>query len=49
MTYDQEIQAVKDALKYLIAEGIAVEDGEGLYRLKTKKELKAEMEALINE
>jgi len=49
MTYEEQIEQVQSALNYLIAEGIAVEDGKGLYRLKTDKELKLEIESLINE
>jgi hypothetical protein len=49
MTYKQQIQQVQNALNYLIAEGLAIEDGEGLYRLKTNKELEADMEAIHNE
>ena len=49
MTRKEQIQQVQNALDYLIAEGIAVEDGKGLYRLKTKKELEKEMEEIVND
>ena len=49
MTYEEQIEHVQNALNYLVAEGIAVEDGKGLYRLKTDKELKLEMDKILHE
>jgi hypothetical protein len=48
MTYKEQIQQVQNALNYLIAEGIAVEDGEGKYRLKTNKEIQEELDNAYN-
>lgn len=46
MSYDEEIQQVRNALEYLVAEGIAIETSPGMYRLKTEKELQQELENL---
>tara|TARA_R110000868_G_scaffold103681_5_gene285348 strand:+ start:2560 stop:2709 length:150 start_codon:yes stop_codon:yes gene_type:complete len=48
MTYDEEIQLVRNSLEYLVAEGIAIETSPGMYRLKTDKELKQELEDISN-
>lgn len=46
MTKQQKREAVEQALKYLVAEGFVVKEGDQ-YRYKTNKEIKKEMEALL--
>ena len=46
--FEQEVeQAVKQSLKYLLEEGVIVEDN-GKYRIKTKKEIRKELEDILN-
>jgi hypothetical protein len=46
MTKQQKHKAIEQALEYLIAEGFVVKEGDQ-YRYKTDKEMKKEMEALL--
>lgn len=46
MTKQQKKKAVEQALEYLIAEGFVVKEGDK-YRHKTDKEIKKEMEVLL--
>lgn len=49
MTNKEKRQAVVDTLEYMIAEGMVERLSDGRYRLKTERELKREMEVLLNE
>lgn len=48
MTYDEQIEQVRNSLNYLIAEGVVIETSPGMYRLKTDKELKQELDDISN-
>ena len=48
MTTKQKKEAITSALSYMIKEGMVIKVRGG-YRLKTKAELKKEMEDLVNE
>lgn len=48
MTYKQQYEAVQKHMEYLVAEGIAVKIGNE-YRLKTKKEIKQELEEILKD
>lgn len=46
MTYEEQIEQVRNSLNYLIAEGMVIETSPGMYRLKTDEELAQELENL---
>jgi hypothetical protein len=48
MNIKQKKEAIVQVLDYLIAEGFVVKEGDK-YRYKTNKELKKEMEALLED
>jgi DNA-binding transcriptional ArsR family regulator len=48
LTEDQKIEAVQHHLNYLEKEGMVVKMKNGNYRLKTEKEIKQELEDIIN-
>ena len=48
MTYEEQIEQVRDSLAYLVAEGIAIETSPGMYRLKTDEELQQELAGISN-
>jgi hypothetical protein len=46
MSYEEQIEQVRNSLNYLIAEGIAIETSPGMYRLKTDEEIAQELEQI---
>lgn len=48
LTEDQKIEVVQHHLNYLEKEGMVVKMKNGNYRLKTEKEIKQELEDIIN-
>lgn len=48
LTEDQKIEVVQHHLNYLEKEGMVVKMKNGKYRIKTEKEIKQELEDIIN-
>jgi hypothetical protein len=48
LTEDQKIEVVQHHLNYLEKEGMVVKMKNGNYRIKTEKEIKQELEDIIN-
>jgi len=48
MTKKEQAAEVRNALEYMIAEGMVVETSPGMYRLKTDKEIAQELQDLVD-